>query len=208
MIAADIMTEKVRIVHPDETIADAVEILHTLEVRHLPVVNDDDELVGMLSDRDLRALVAPYEADDETAGEVLIHSRMPVSKIMTGNVVAVDTEADVNEIVERMLEEKVGAIPVVDGEEKVVGIISYVDVLRSWLGERREVGAPAAPAAKKPAAKRAAAKKPAAKKPAAKKPAAKKAPKKAPAKKPATKKPAAKKPAAKKATKKAPAKRR
>ena len=43
MIAADIMTENVRCITPQETISEAVELLQTLEVRHLPVVNDDDE---------------------------------------------------------------------------------------------------------------------------------------------------------------------
>ncbi len=146
MIAADIMTENVRFIRPEETIADAVELLQSLEVRHLPVVNEDDELVGMLSDRDLRALFVPFDEDGETAGSVLMQGRMPVSKIMSSNVVAVDADDSVTEVVDRLLEDKVGALPVVDHDNKLVGIISYVDVLRNWQEERPD-GAPVRAAA-------------------------------------------------------------
>ncbi len=142
MIAADIMTENVRFIRPEETISDAVELLQTLEVRHLPVVNEDDELVGMLSDRDLRSLFVPFDEDGETAGSVLTQGRMTVAKIMSSNVSAVDAEDTVADVVDRLLEDKVGALPVVDHDNKLVGIISYVDVLRNWQEERPD-GAPA-----------------------------------------------------------------
>ena len=212
MIAADIMTENVRCITPEETIAEAVDLLQTLEVRHLPVVNEDDELVGMLSDRDLRALFVPFDEDGETAGSLLKQGRMAVSKIMSSNVVAVNSEDDVIDVVDRLLEDKVGALPVVDSDNKLVGIISYVDVLRNWQSERPD-GAPArrdtvAPAkggkAKAPAP--APTKKAVTKKAAPKKAVAKKAaPKKAVAKKAVAKKAAPRKAVAKKA---APKKRR
>ena len=86
MIAADIMTENVRFIRPEETISDAVELLQSLEVRHLPVVNEDDELVGMLSDRDLRSLFVPFDEDGETAGSLLKQGRMTVSKVMSSKM--------------------------------------------------------------------------------------------------------------------------
>lgn len=200
MIAADIMTENVRCITPQETISEAVELLQTLEVRHLPVVNDDDELVGMLSDRDLRSLFVPFDEDGETAGSLLKQGRMTVSKVMSSNVVAVNSEDDVMEVVDRLLEDKVGALPVVDSDNKLVGIISYVDVLRNWQNERPD-GAPARrdSTAPKAAPAKAAAKKAVAKKAVAKKAPAKKAVAKAPAKKAAPAKAVAKKAFAKKA---------
>jgi acetoin utilization protein AcuB len=53
-----------------------------------------------------------------------------ISSIMTADVLSVDVESDVTEIIELMLEHKVGAVPVVDGDGGVVGIVSYMDVLR------------------------------------------------------------------------------
>lgn len=49
---------------------------------------------------------------------------------MSSNVLSVDTEADVAEIVDLMLEHKVGAVPVINGDGALAGIISYMDVLR------------------------------------------------------------------------------
>lgn len=59
LIARDLMTESPATIGPAWTIRSAVRLLQTLDVRHLPVVNEQGELVGMLSDRDLRALAVP-----------------------------------------------------------------------------------------------------------------------------------------------------
>jgi acetoin utilization protein AcuB len=131
MIATDIMTENPRTVRMDDAVGEAVEILESMEVRHVPVVNEQGELCGMLSDRDLRAITLPVAQDAETAGTLLLRSRMPVARVMSSDVVSVTPDTDVGEIIERMLENKIGAVPVVDADGMVVGIISYVDILRS-----------------------------------------------------------------------------
>jgi hypothetical protein len=77
MRAPDIMITEVQVIRADETIATALELLAGADSRHLPVVDEEGELVGMLSDRDLRALpdagevepVDPGGIDD--AGEVV-----------------------------------------------------------------------------------------------------------------------------------------
>ena len=56
----------------------------------------------------------------------------PVSVLMTGGVVTAGREADVSELVDLMLDEKLSALPVVeDGTQQLVGIVSYIDVLRA-----------------------------------------------------------------------------
>ncbi len=111
------MTKNPTFVREQTKVGDAIDLLHTMEIRHLPVVNDEREVVGMLSDRDLRAVRPDGMA-------------VKVSSLMSGDVLAVEEEDDVKEVVELMLENKIGAVPVVDGEGVLVGIISYVDVLR------------------------------------------------------------------------------
>ena len=71
MIARDLMTEAPATVGPTATVRKAVDILQTLDIRHLPVVNDDGELIGMLSDRDLRSLslpISPRTGSSATSG--------------------------------------------------------------------------------------------------------------------------------------------
>lgn len=122
MIAAEIMTPDPRTVGVNDSIGEAYEVLRELDVRHVPVINEDGDLVGIVSDRDL-ADRAPSSMPSSTAR---------VADVMSGGVVSVDPQTEVRDVIERLLENRIGAIPVVDGESKVVGIISYVDVLRSF----------------------------------------------------------------------------
>ncbi len=131
MNAAELMTEDPRVIQADAPVRDAVEMLQGLEVRHLPVINESGELVGMLSDRDLRALLVPSTLlSAEHVQTILARAAAPVSTLMSADVVTVDPEDDVHDVIDRMLENKIGAVPVVDADQTLVGIISYVDVLR------------------------------------------------------------------------------
>ncbi|WP_437909078.1 CBS domain-containing protein [Sorangium sp. So ce327] len=133
--AAELMTENPRTVRVDDPIGEAVNVLQTMDFRHVPVVDEQGELVGMLSDRDLRALQSPYAEDTAGAGAAPRKAGAPVSTIMSGNVVSASPDADVTELMELMLDNKIGALPVVDGEGALVGIVSYVDVFRGLLRE-------------------------------------------------------------------------
>lgn len=131
MIAADIMTDNPRTIRQTDPIRDAVEVLQSMEIRHLPVVDEEGELVGMLSDRDLGSLMrSSVDGADPQRTNVALSSRT-VTDFMTSDVVSVDISAEVSAVVELMLEERIGAVPVVDGDGSVAGIISYVDVLRA-----------------------------------------------------------------------------
>jgi acetoin utilization protein AcuB len=112
------------------TVGDAVQILQDLQVRHLPVINTAREVVGMLSDRDLRALSIPRTIEGEWRGAFRIALETDVAQIMSSDVITVEEETENSEISDLMLDNKVGAIPVVDVEGCLVGIVSYIDVLR------------------------------------------------------------------------------
>jgi acetoin utilization protein AcuB len=152
--AADIMTESPVTVTAQATVGDAARTLDSLSVRHLPVVNEDAELIGMISDRDLRG-----DAGGGGATEDLVTSAPPLSaqivEIMSSDVVQASPDDDLKVLAELMLDNKVGAVPVVDNDGLLVGIVSYVDILRA-LVEGEEVGPNKTKRAKakaKPAAK-------------------------------------------------------
>ncbi len=125
MIAADVMTRDPRTILDTDLVSDALEVLATLDIRHLPVVDDADTLVGMISDRDLGPIARSY---DES-------SRRRISEFMSADVVSVDEDSELREVIETLLEQRIGAVPVVDGDGKITGIISYVDLLRTYAGE-------------------------------------------------------------------------
>ncbi len=131
MIANELMTENPRTLRMDETLGDAVQAMQSMEVRHLPVVDEQGDLVGIVSDRDLGRYMLQFEEGREAQEAILARSRTSVASIMSTDVASVDEDAELEEIVEAMLDHHVGAIPVVDGEGKVAGIVSYVDVLRA-----------------------------------------------------------------------------
>jgi len=122
MVVAEIMTENPACIEIQAPLSQALELLDTLQVRHLPVV-DDGELVGILSDRDLAA----YR---RSAG---IESALPgIAAVMSSNVLSVEPEAEVSEAIDLLLEGNCGAVPVVEaGTDRLVGILSYVDILES-----------------------------------------------------------------------------
>ncbi|MFW6067710.1 MAG: CBS domain-containing protein [Myxococcota bacterium] len=131
MTAEEIMTENVTTVDETVSLAEAMEILSELDVRHLPVVRDG-EITGMISDRDLRSLGLDAVTDLENIDKLKARLGTPVSSLMSGDVLSVDRSTDVQEIIDLMLEERVGAVPVVEEDSNdLVGIVSYVDVLRA-----------------------------------------------------------------------------
>lgn len=129
MIVEDVMTPEAVVVGPTATVYEALTTMFDVGVRHLPVV-DEGELVGMLSDRDLRGVWAPppFEPDVEASDPM----GQPVSERMSGDVISVTPDTDLREVVDLMLEQKIGAVPVVEsGTQDLVGVVSYVDVLRA-----------------------------------------------------------------------------
>ncbi|MBK8173447.1 MAG: CBS domain-containing protein [Sandaracinaceae bacterium] len=131
MNARDIMTSDVATIDESSTIAEALETLSTLEIRHLPVVRRGGAICGMLSDRDLRAFGFRSFPDTEPTETRLARLSAPVSTVMSSDPLTVSPLTAVEDIVELMLTEKVGALPVLDPKSgELVGIVSYLDVLR------------------------------------------------------------------------------
>jgi CBS domain-containing protein len=124
--AQDIMTRHPVTVPPQATIGQVMGVLQELDVRHVPVVSGR-ELVGIVSDRDLRGLPLP----DLFGGRGQTHLDTPISRVMSGDLITIDPEVELPEIIDLFVEHKVGALPVVDAESSLVGIVSYVDVLRA-----------------------------------------------------------------------------
>lgn len=125
-----VMTKNPVTATPETPIREALRTLEDLEIRHLPIV-DDGNLVGIVSDRDLREFRLPLlqELEDPDLAEAL--AEKPLTLAMSGLVVSVETGEDLSAAIDVMLEHGVGAVPIVERHtEQLVGIVSYVDVLR------------------------------------------------------------------------------
>ena len=131
MIVQDIMSRSLVTARAKSTVREVLHLLREADVRHIPVV-DDEGLVGIVSDRDLRAIV-PSEIDAiDSPSEARRRLEVRIGEVMNTDVATVNPESELAEAIDVMLEGRVGAVPVVDVDgKKLVGILSYVDVLRA-----------------------------------------------------------------------------
>lgn len=110
------------------SITEAISTMVENEIRHIPVVDADDRLVGILSDRDVRNAVGePFAALRDDGSESIRALR--VEDVMTPSPLSARDGDSLSSLAFSLIDERVGAVPVVDDDERVVGIVSYIDVL-------------------------------------------------------------------------------
>lgn len=116
--ARNLMTQSPAVIDVTSAVGSAIERFAKLDIRHLPVVDSDGALVGMLSDRDV---ARASDANIETS----------VASVMSDPVLVLTPEIEMSAIAQAMIDYKVGALPVVNGENALIGIVSYIDLLRT-----------------------------------------------------------------------------
>lgn len=135
MKVVDIMTKDPLTVTPVETVGQADDLMNTNRIRQLPVVHGKD-LVGIVTDRDVRSFLSGSLLESVEDREKALNTE--VREIMTTEPITVSPDDDLPEAVELMIDEKIGGIPVVDDAEGLVGIVTYVDILRCFLNRLQE----------------------------------------------------------------------
>ncbi len=131
MLVQDIMTANPVTVEVTDTVQDVIDVLNDMDIRHVPVV-DSGVLSGMVSDRDLRDFTLPMMIRFSNPERAAERCNTPISQVMHSDVLTVGSESDISEVIEVMIDHKIGAVPVCDEiEGRLVGIVSYIDVLRA-----------------------------------------------------------------------------
>lgn len=115
-----------------ELLLDAVGRMEANGVRHLPVVDAEGRLVGMLSDRDVRTAIGNATRPLGRKDAVVRLESMHVEEVMSRRPIAVDEEATLAEAAALLALRRVGALAIVDANHRLRGIVSYVDVLRAY----------------------------------------------------------------------------
>jgi acetoin utilization protein AcuB len=128
---ADIMSRRVIVLSEEDNLSQVAAQLERLHFHHLPVV-DDGKLVGMLSQRDLLHNTVSGVDNSMVARqreERFLESTF-VRDVMQVNVATAHAEDSVSSAAQRMLDARVGALPVVDEAGMLVGIVTQNDILR------------------------------------------------------------------------------
>lgn len=140
MKVKDVMTRQPVTIDAGASVGTALDLMRTRHVRHLPVLDDAEALVGIVTDRDLRhAALAPaldeYLSDrahrrlrqlSETLGS------LRVKDVMTWTVVTTGPEAPLTYAALIMFESRVGSLPVLE-DGRLVGMLTEQDVLKALL---------------------------------------------------------------------------
>jgi len=131
MVVDEVMSSDPFVVSVTDSVGSVIKKLIETDVRHLPVVSEGG-LVGMVSDRDLRSFTPVAMLELTQPRELQARLAQPISKVMTTDVISVNPETDIEEVIDLMIEHKIGAVPVVEADSsKLVGIVSYIDALRA-----------------------------------------------------------------------------
>lgn len=128
------MTKRVITVSRDTGVLAARELMDQNSIRHLPVVDADGVLEGIVTDRDLRSAMPSIFLDNvESAAERKRLAELTVEKIMTPDPVTISPLDTIQDALLMIQRTKVGAFPVVDKNRKLLGILSIRDLMRAFI---------------------------------------------------------------------------
>jgi len=118
----------------DDSLRTVLERMGRLGIRHVPVVDGDRGVIGILSDRDVRTAIGnPLRALDTRSAIVRIESTR-VSHVMSRSPVTIPAGTRLSRAAALFVDQKIGLVAVVDDAEHLLGVVSYTDVLRAILG--------------------------------------------------------------------------
>ena len=126
ILARDLMSAPVFSLPSDSSLLDAWASMSHKGFHHIPVTSMHDTLVGMVSYRDLLHHVPELI----TAGDKRQASRRRLAEIMTSRVISATPVTEIREVAHVMLEERIHAVPILDHNRRLIGILATRDLLR------------------------------------------------------------------------------
>lgn len=115
------MSETPVTINSDVDYREAFDIMHDKDLHHLPVVDADGKVVGILTQRDLQLAARHFREAD-----------VDVSDVMHTPVVTISPDEPLYSAAERMIEGRLGGLPVVEGD-RIVGVVTERDLLRALV---------------------------------------------------------------------------
>ncbi len=140
MLVADRMSKPVITVRQDTNVEEALRLMHSENIRRLPVVDKSGNMIGIVSELDLLK-VSPSPATSLSVYEIpYLLAKIKMKDVMTKDVVSVNEDTTLEEAARVMSDNKIGGLPVLR-DKKVVGIVTETDLFKTFLemlGARQE----------------------------------------------------------------------
>ncbi|MFO7556080.1 MAG: CBS domain-containing protein [Desulfobacterales bacterium] len=134
MFISKVMTRNVVTIDRNADISQARELMAKHRFRHLPVVDEGNLPIGIVTDRDIRTASPSSPMDDEDhRTEWERFSKLKINDIMTKNPVTISPLDTIQDALLLLHKKHFGALPVVDEQGKLIGIISIRDLLREFI---------------------------------------------------------------------------
>jgi CBS domain-containing protein len=124
MKISEVMTTDVETVSADQTARDAAHFMLRADTGSIPVC-ENGRVIGMVTDRDIAVRAVAEGRGPDT----------PISDLMSDGIVCAHEDDDVQSVAKRMSEEQVRRMPVLDSDDRLVGIVSLGDLSRETTGE-------------------------------------------------------------------------
>ena len=134
ILLKEIMTKDPVTLNIDESFCRVAQIFQEKDIRHLPIVNSQGLILGIISQRDLNRIASPKKGPN---GEYLYDPAELTKYILKQHVIqkvfSLSPEDTLEKAVEIMAEKKLGCMPITDPDGKVIGIVTVTDLLRLFL---------------------------------------------------------------------------
>jgi len=133
MFVRDCMSSPPVTITPDTPFQDALKLMRERRFRRLPVVDNRDRLVGIVSERDL-LYASPSPATSLSVWELnYLLSQLEVRELMTEDVITTTPDTPIEDAAYLMADNKIGGLPVVDENKHVVGVITETDIFKTFV---------------------------------------------------------------------------
>lgn len=130
----DLMTPDPYTLQPRDTLAALYDLMDSHRVRHVPIVDTDGELVGLLTHTDLAMSALGSLSDLPLSQERDLLQRRRVREVMVTDLETVEPDTSLAEAAATLFENKIGCLPVVEGS-RLVGILTESDFVRRFVEE-------------------------------------------------------------------------
>ncbi|MGE8206297.1 acetoin utilization AcuB family protein [Heyndrickxia sp. NPDC080065] len=129
MVIEEIMKTDVATLYADDTIHSALILMRERKIRHIPIIDQERHLIGLVTERDIKdASPSPFFENEHLKKELDI----PLKEIMKTDVIFGHPLDFVEEVAGLLYEHRIGCLPIVL-HQKVVGIITGTDILRTMV---------------------------------------------------------------------------
>ncbi len=128
----DLMTDHVYTLRPHDDLAALYDLMDSRHIRHVPVVDREKDLVGLVTHRDLSRSALGAQEDVPLSVQREMLRRRKIREIMSTEVDTVEPDEDLKVAAEMLLENKIGCLPVVEGTH-LVGILTEADFVQQYI---------------------------------------------------------------------------